>query len=135
MLNVAGSMSTKTGRAPSRVTALAVAKKVKLGSSTSSPGPTSRAMSASSSASLPDAQATADGTWQYSANRCSSSSQSGPSTNRPDWHTRSMASRSAAASGPFWRLRSSSGTGVTSVAGVGTEIVDRTGSGDVVLMR
>ena len=58
-LKVAGSMSAKTGRGPSRVIALAVAKKVKLGTITSSPGPTSRAISANSRASLPEAQPTA----------------------------------------------------------------------------
>ena len=58
-LNVSGSMSANTGVAPSRVTALAVAKNVKLGRMTSSPGPMSRAINASSKASLPEAQPTA----------------------------------------------------------------------------
>ena len=48
-------MSAKTGTAPSRVTAEAVAKKVKGEVTTSSPGPTSRAMSESRSASDPEA--------------------------------------------------------------------------------
>ena len=55
-LNVSGSTSTNTGLAPSRQTAPAVAKNVKLGRITSSPGPMPSTISASSSASLPDAQ-------------------------------------------------------------------------------
>ena len=57
ILKVCGSMSAKTGRAPRRVTALAVAKNVKLGRITSSPAEMSRAIRASSRASLPEAQA------------------------------------------------------------------------------
>ena len=51
-------MSVKTGRAPVRQTAPAVAKKVNVGRMTSSPGPISRACRASDRASLPDEQAT-----------------------------------------------------------------------------
>ena len=54
MSKVRGSMSTKTGNAPSRVTQPAVAKKLKAGTTTSSPGPTSRAMSATRMASVPE---------------------------------------------------------------------------------
>ena len=54
MLKVAGSMSTKTGVAPTREMAPAVAKKEKGVVMTSSPGPMSSAMSATSSASVPD---------------------------------------------------------------------------------
>ena len=57
-------MSAKTGRAPSRVTALAVAKNVKLGRITSSPAEMSRAIKASSRASLPEAQPMACFAWQ-----------------------------------------------------------------------
>ena len=53
---MSGTISANTGFAPSRHTALAVAKNVKLGTITSSPGPMPSASSASSSASLPDAQ-------------------------------------------------------------------------------
>jgi hypothetical protein len=52
-------MSAKTGRAPARQTVLAVAKKLNGVVTTSSPAPVSRAISASSSASVPDAQPTA----------------------------------------------------------------------------
>jgi len=55
----AASMSAKTGVAPSRAIEPPVAKKVKAGQSTWSPGPTPRAWSASSSASDPDLQPTA----------------------------------------------------------------------------
>ena len=52
-LNVSRSTSTKTGLAPSRDTHPAVAKNVNVGQTTSSPGPTSRAISATSRASVP----------------------------------------------------------------------------------
>jgi hypothetical protein len=52
-LNDCGSMSTNTGFAPSRAIDPAVAKKVKLGQITSSPGLTPSAISAQSSASVP----------------------------------------------------------------------------------
>ena len=57
-LYVTGSMSTNTGRAPVRQTAPAVAKKVKVGRMTSSPGPISRPCRASDSASVPEPQPT-----------------------------------------------------------------------------
>ena len=72
MLNVAGSMSTNTGRAPSRQTAPAVAKNVKLGRITSSPAPMPSAISGNSSASLPDAQPMACSVPQYAATADSS---------------------------------------------------------------
>ena len=56
MLNVFGSMSTNTGLAPTLWIVPAVAKKVNGVVMTSSPGPTSSALSASSSASVPLAQ-------------------------------------------------------------------------------
>ncbi|OQA35002.1 MAG: hypothetical protein BWY56_01808 [Acidobacteria bacterium ADurb.Bin340] len=52
-LKVTGSRSTKTGFAFNRATTPAVAKKVKLGMMTSSPGFRSRAMRATSRASVP----------------------------------------------------------------------------------
>ena len=52
-LKVAGSRSMKTGLAPTRETTPAVAKKVKLGTITSSPAPMPRAMRAASCASVP----------------------------------------------------------------------------------
>ena len=78
-------MSANTGFAPSRHTALAVAKNVKLGTITSSPGPTPSAISASSSASLPDAQPTACSVPQYSAIAASNFAHAGPCTNAPDF--------------------------------------------------
>ena len=54
MLNVSGSMSTSTGVAPSRATQPAVAKNEYVLVTTSSPGPMSSAMSAASTASVPD---------------------------------------------------------------------------------
>ena len=59
MLNVRGSMSTNTGRAPTLCTAPPVAKKVNGVVITSSPAPTSSARSASRIASVPFAQPTA----------------------------------------------------------------------------
>ena len=53
-LNVVGSMSAKTGVAPSRATAPAVAKNDIAVVITSSPGPIPSAHSAASSASVPD---------------------------------------------------------------------------------
>ena len=54
--NVSGSMSANTGVAPTRATASAVAANVNAGTITSSPGPTSSARSARTSASVPLAQ-------------------------------------------------------------------------------
>ena len=54
MLNVSGSMSTKTGRAPSLATEPAVAKNEKGVVMTSSPSPTPMAINAAMSASVPD---------------------------------------------------------------------------------
>ena len=61
MLNVTGSMSTNRGVAPSRLTQPAVAKNEYVGVMTSSPGPMPSAISATSSASVPDDTATASG--------------------------------------------------------------------------
>ena len=54
MLNVSGSLSTSTGLAPTRTTQPAVAKNEYVGVITSSPGPMSIAISAASTASVPD---------------------------------------------------------------------------------
>ncbi len=53
VLKVAGSRSTKTGLAPRRETTPAVAKKVKVGTITSSPAPMPSAMRATNWASVP----------------------------------------------------------------------------------
>ena len=58
MHHVSGSTSQKTGVAPRATTASAVAKKVKAGTTTSSPGTTPSARSPISSASVPLASPT-----------------------------------------------------------------------------
>ena len=55
MLQVSGSTSTKTGRAPTRQMTSAVATKVKGVVMTSSPGPTPKAIKLIRSASVPEA--------------------------------------------------------------------------------
>jgi hypothetical protein len=77
-LNVAGSMSTSTGVAPSRTIEPAVAKNEYVDVTTSSPGPTSCAMSATSTASVPDDTATAWRMPSREARSDSSASTSGP---------------------------------------------------------
>ena len=120
MLNVVGSMSTNTGRAPSRHTAPAVAKNVKLGITTSSPGPIPSAINGNNSASLPDAQPTACATPQYAATAASNRAHAGPCTNAPDRQTSAIAASSSARSRSFSRETSSIGTpdtgGVLTVA-------------------
>src|SRR6185295_9584110 len=111
-LKVTGSMSTKTGRAPRRATAPAVAKKEKVGVTTSSPALTSSAISASSSASVPDDTATAWRMPSISASSRSSASTSGPMMKRWLSATRVIAATSASRSGRCWASRSSRGTGI-----------------------
>src|SRR6266571_4927450 len=65
IFQASGSESTKTGRAPQYVTALAVATKVKEGTNTSLPGWTFRATRAVCSATVPLAQAIE---WRVSQN-------------------------------------------------------------------
>ena len=64
---VSGSTSTRTGVAPTALTASAVAMKELVGTMTSSPGPMPSARSASSSASVPEETPTACSVPQYSA--------------------------------------------------------------------
>ena len=78
MLKVTGSMSTNTGRAPVRQMVPAVAKNVYAGQITSSPAPTSRAMSATSRASVPELTPMAWSTPMYCAHSASSPCTSGP---------------------------------------------------------
>ncbi len=110
MLNVLGSMSTNTGLAPKRVTQLTVAKNVKLGTNTSSPGCRSIAISDSNSASLPDAQPIAKSVSQYSATSFSKFEQCEPPTNRPDEMISTITSWNSCLSGSLDRLTSRSGT-------------------------
>jgi hypothetical protein len=65
---LAGSRSANTGVAPTTTTAPAVAKKLRGGTITSSPGPSPGARRASSSASVPLASATANVLPQAAAN-------------------------------------------------------------------
>ena len=111
MLKVTGSMSTKTGCAPTRHTQLAVAKKVKLGKMTSSPAPIPSAIMANSRASLPDAQLIALGTSHRRATSASSWRQSGPWRNRPESTTRAMALKISSRNGAFPPTTSNKGTG------------------------
>src|SRR5688500_12061033 len=103
-------MSAKTGLAPRRHTALAVAKNVKLGTITSSPGPTPSTISDNKSASLPEAHPTACRTPQYSAIADSKRTQAGPCTNAPDSQTSAMAASIRWRSLQFSRDTSSIGT-------------------------
>ncbi len=63
-LNVCGSTSAKTGTAPRRAIASAVAKNVNAGQITSSPGPMPIASMPSTSASVPFATPIVSGTWR-----------------------------------------------------------------------
>ncbi len=103
-------MSTSTGVAPTRTTAPAVAKNEYVVVTTSSPALMSSAISASSSASVPDETAIA---WRTSSIRASSSSSavtSGPMMNRWLSQTRVIAARMSSRSGWYCPWRSSSGT-------------------------
>jgi hypothetical protein len=113
MLNVSRRMSTKTGVAPNRVMQLTEAKKVKLGTITSSPGPTDKAIKARSSASLPDAHPIACATWLCAAISFSNSSTSGPKKNFPLSITRPRASKNSCRRGWFPRPTSNRGTELT----------------------
>jgi hypothetical protein len=71
IVNVAGSMSTKTGVAPTIVTASGVAKNVKDGVTTSSPRPASSARNAMTNASVPEFTPTACAVPRYAATSAS----------------------------------------------------------------
>ena len=119
-LNVSGTMSANTGFAPSRHTALAVAKNVKLGTITSSPGPTPSASSD-----------------QQQSHRCPTRSQSrAPCRNtrpwplrtshtpvhartRPTRETSAIAASNSASSRLFSRVTSSIGTEVMGALAAG----------------
>src|SRR5262245_21036760 len=105
-------ISANTGLAPSRQTALAVAKNVKLGTITSSPGPMPSAISESKIASLPDAHPTACITPQYSAMAASNFVTAGPCTNAPLRDTSVIAASSSVSRRLFSRVTSSIGTGM-----------------------
>ena len=75
---VSGSMSTKTGFAPTNAIASAVAIKVFDTVITSSPGPILQARSAKARASVPDELPTPYWHPQYEANECSNACNCGP---------------------------------------------------------
>jgi len=108
-VNVAGSMSTKTGVAPAIMIVVAEATKENAGVMTSSPGPTPSAVKVRRSASVPEATPTAHGTPQSAASSCSSALPSAPSTNWLESITRAAAASSSARSAACWRGRSMNG--------------------------
>src|SRR5687768_11768737 len=118
ILNVPRSMSTNTGRAPSLAIAPAVAKNENGVVTTSSPGPTSSAINAASSASVPEDTPTAYGMPRNASSSRSSASTSGPRMNCCASQTRVTASSTSARSGANCALRSTSGT---FWAGINTE--------------
>src|SRR5262245_3819774 len=110
MLKVSGSMSTSTGCAPSRATQPAVAKNEYVLVTTSSPGPISSAISAASTASVPDDMPRACGVCRYASSSRSMPSTSGPMMKRWLSQTRVIASSMAWRNGVYCALRSSKGT-------------------------
>src|SRR5271154_7100561 len=88
---VSSSTSAKRGLAPRRLTASAVAMNELAGTTTSSPGPMSRARNASASASVPEETPTAWETSHQSAYSPSNSSTTAPPMNAPVTATSSIA--------------------------------------------
>ena len=117
MLKVSGSISAKTGTAPSRAIEPAVAKKVNDGQTTSSPGPTPYAISVQSSASVPLLTPMACFVPQYAARSRSNRSTCGPRISACASHTSSIARRISWRRGRYCASRSSSLT----FMGVGEE--------------
>src|SRR5437763_9269959 len=106
MLQVTGSMSTNTGVAPSRTMTSAVAMKVNGVVMTSSPGLSPRAISAISSASVPEATVMQWRAPQYSASLASSSATSGPMMYWPWSSTAWMRPLIRSRDAWYWDLRS-----------------------------
>src|SRR5262245_9445541 len=125
MLNVSGSMSTKTGRAPSRDTEPAVAKNEYGDVSTSSPALMPSAISASSSASVPDDTATACSMPSRRASSPSSCSTSGPMMKRWLSATRVSAARISSRIGRYCACRSSKGTDIVDILSRSPPRLDR----------
>src|SRR5262245_18706554 len=119
ILKVAGSISTKTGFARSRQTASAVAKKVKGDVITSSPGWMRSAISASRSASDPEAQPTAYEASQYAAISFSNSATSDPRIKLWLSKTRRTAASNSGAIFEYCAERSRLGTFVETVDAIG----------------
>src|SRR5713101_5955296 len=103
-------MSTKTGVAPKRVIAPAVAKNVYGVVMTSSPGPVFSAIKQASKASLPEETPTACEHWLYSAIAFSHCSTFGPRMKCWDSMTSASAASTSALIVEYCALRSSSGT-------------------------
>src|SRR5579864_6398829 len=110
ILKVSGSMSTKTGLAPSRETVPAVAKKEYAVVITSSPGPTPAAIKAARRASVPEETPTANFEPQNFAISSSRAWTSGPRMKCWESQTRSIAARISSRIGAYWAFRSSRGT-------------------------
>jgi hypothetical protein len=106
MLYERRSTSTNTGFAPISAIISAVAKNVNGTVITSSPGFTSRAMSAISSASVPLATPMQCFAPTYSASRCSSSVTSGPITYCPCSSTLAIRASTEGFRRRYWVLRS-----------------------------
>src|SRR5262249_29613640 len=108
-LSVSGSTSAKTGVAPRRAIASAVAKNVNAGQMTSSPTLIPMASITSTSASVPLATPIVSGTFRYAAASSSKAAQLGPNTNRPSSSTSAKACWSSGISGAYCALTSTSG--------------------------
>ena len=93
--NVSGSMSAKTGSAPTRRTAFAEAAKENDGTTTSSPRPIPSARKVSCSAEVPEFTAMQWRPATMSANSASNAATSGPCTTDPLRNTRTAAAISS----------------------------------------
>src|SRR5215813_971515 len=109
-LNVSGSISTRTGRAPARTIALEEAKKLKDVVITPSPGPMPAATSANQRASVPEAHPTASLAPVKLTISRSNASTSGPRMKCCDEQTRSIAARISGRIALYCRCRSRRGT-------------------------
>jgi hypothetical protein len=116
MVKVAGSTSTKTGRAPFSKIASPVAMNVLATVTTSSPGPTPKASRARVRASVPLATPQACATPQYRANSSSSRRHSSPPMNCPPATTRATAPSISSRIRAYWALRSTMGTDTVAVS-------------------
>ena len=110
MLKSTGSTSTKTGFAPSRAIAPAVAKKLNGVVTTSSPSCTSSAISAITSASVPLETPTACFTPEYAATSSSSRFTFGPRMKCCEATTSAIATSTSGLIVAYWRFRSKRGT-------------------------
>ena len=113
-LSVSGSMSAKTGVAPLRAIASAVAKNVKAGQITSSPRPIPSASRTSTIASVPFATPIAWPAPSAAAASASKLASSGPRMKRPLSSVRLKACCSSGMNGAYCALTSTCGIGATS---------------------